>query len=409
MRIIYLHQYFNTPEMSGGTRSYEMAKRLVSGGHTVDMITSDCRGGKSGDIWRISEEAGIRVHWTPVLYSNETGYSARIRAFLTFAQRAARRAASLSADVVFATSTPLTIAVPGVYASRRLSAPMVLEVRDLWPEVPIEVGALRDPFTVNAARWLEQFAYRNADRIIALSPGMQDGITARGYPSRHVAVIPNSCDMEFFEHSAEQGRAFRARHSELKDKKLVVYCGTLGLVNGVDYLVRVAAELRDDPELCFLVVGGGRCSDEVRQLAHELNVLDHNFVMLDRMPKQEIPAVLGAADMAVSTFIDLPCLRANSANKFFDGLAAGKPMLINYKGWQAELLEETGAGLVLPAHDHQRAALMIRQAMSDPVGLKNMGGAAQQLARERFQRDDLAAEFERVLLDAVNAHERRGH
>ena len=175
MRITYLHQYFNTPEMSGGTRSYEMARRLVAMGHEVNMITSWREDdGRKG--WFETAEAGIKVHWLPVPYSNKMGFKERISAFFRFAWGAARKAASLPADVVFATSTPLTIALPGVYAARRQKAPMVFEVRDLWPELPIAIGALKNPFLQFMARQLELFAYRNSKAIVALSPGMRDGV-----------------------------------------------------------------------------------------------------------------------------------------------------------------------------------------------------------------------------------------
>ncbi|MBD3176836.1 MAG: glycosyltransferase, partial [Armatimonadia bacterium] len=148
MHILYLHQYFCTPEGSSGTRSYEMARRLVAAGHRVTMVCSaanlghlDLPAGRS-DL----EIDGIHVIALNVAYSNRMSHLERIKAFYRFAwgARQAGRAAS-GVDVVFATSTPLTIAYPGVGASRRHRCPMVFEVRDLWPELPIAVGALRDP------------------------------------------------------------------------------------------------------------------------------------------------------------------------------------------------------------------------------------------------------------------------
>src|SRR5680860_1523682 len=106
MRIVYLHQYFNTPEMPGGTRSYEMARRLVAWGHEVHMITSD-RSRDRGD-WCVTDENGIQVHWLPVAYSNTMDFQKRLQAFLRFAAKAARRAATIDCDVVFATSTPVS-------------------------------------------------------------------------------------------------------------------------------------------------------------------------------------------------------------------------------------------------------------------------------------------------------------
>ena len=169
MRIIYLHQYFVLPSQPGGTRSYEMARRLASFGHQVHMVTSDHASapGRS-PRWEEREEAGIHVHRYPVPYSNAMSYSQRIRAFLQYASRSALRAAQLPGDVVFATSTPLTIALPGVYAARRQGIAMVFEVRDLWPDLPIAIGAITGRLPVTAARWLERFAYKNSAQIVAL-------------------------------------------------------------------------------------------------------------------------------------------------------------------------------------------------------------------------------------------------
>ena len=154
MRIVYMHQYFNTPAMHGGTRSYEMARRLVRSGHEVHMVTADSQGSgaRGKNSWSLTEEAGIHVHWLPVPYSNNMTYRARVKAFISFARYAGLRAVPLRPDVVFATSTPLTIALPAAYAAKRLRIPLVFEVRDLWPEMPIAVGALRNPLAIWAAQ-----------------------------------------------------------------------------------------------------------------------------------------------------------------------------------------------------------------------------------------------------------------
>jgi len=402
LNVVYLHQYFRVPSEPGGGRSYEFARRLVERGHQVYMVTSDRRASTSAPRWSVTEEAGIQVHWVHVPYSGHMGYRARMRAFATYAIQAAQRATRLPADVVLATSTPLTIAIPGVWASRRQHVPMVLEVRDLWPDVPIALGVLRDPARKAAARWLESFAYRNATRVIALSPGMRDGVIRRDYPAQHVSVIPNACDLATFAVSPEAGQAYRHEHSWLGGRPLVAYAGALGLVNGVGYLVRVAAEMsRIDPEVRFLIVGDGHEAGDIRGLANQLGVLNHTLFLEPPVARTQMPAILSAADVATSTVIDVPALWNNSANKFFDGLAAGRPIAINYEGWQADLLRSSGAGLVLPANDHHEAARLLAAFVRDRSRLDAAGRAARRLAETRFDRDTLFDEFERVLVDAA--------
>lgn len=389
--------------MPGITRSYEMARRLVAAGHEVHMVTSDrepAAGTKAG--WRETVEAGIRVHWLPVEYSNRMPYSARIRAFLKFSLAAAARAASIAGDVVFASSTPLTVAFPGVYASKRNGICMVFEVCDLWPELPIAVGALRNPVAIGVARWLERFAYRNAAYVVALSPGMKEGIVRAGYTPDRVRVIPNSCDFDLFEVPRERGEAFRRRYSWLQSRPLVVYVGTLGMMNGVTYLARLAAGVAKlDAEIRFLVVGSGKEEEQVRKAAADARVLEKSFFMLPPMPKSEVPVVLSAATVATSLFIDLKEMWANSANKFFDALAAGRPLAINYAGWQAELLEKHDVGIRLDPHDMEGAARKLVDFVRDKGRLSQAETAARCLGETRFSRDELARQLESVLLAAI--------
>jgi len=402
MKILYLYQYFSTPKMAGGLRSYEAARRLVRMGHEVHMITS-----KSGDEFTADgefseDEAGIHVHWLEVPYSNRMSYGERIKAFFKFAWRAGIEASHLKGDVVFATSTPLTIALPAIYAAKRNKVPMVLEIRDLWPEVPIAVGALKNPVTIAVARWLERFSYRNSAYIIALSPGMKEGIVATGYPEDRVTVIPNSCDLELFEVDMDLGREIRQRYDWLKDRPLVIYAGTLGLVNGVDYFAHLASEVSShDQEIRFAVIGTGREDSKVRAVAEELGVLNKNFFMIPVAPKYEIAAWLSAADLATSFVIDLKELWNNSANKFFDTLAAGKPIAINHEGWQADIIRETGAGLILSAKDINSAALNILNAVRDNAWLETAGMAAKKLAEQRFNREQAVIQLEHILTETV--------
>ncbi len=406
MRILYLHQYFNTPDMVGGTRSYEMARRLVQRGHEVHLITS-CRT-RAGKGWTETKEAGIHVHWCHVPYSNHMGSARRIRAFFDFARRAAARAIQLPADVVFASSTPLTIALPAVRAARKQAIPMVFEVRDLWPETPIAIGALRSRPTIAAARWLERFAYRNAAHVVALSPGMKDGIVATGYPAEQVTVIPNSCDRQLFQVDEKRGQEFRRRYDWLGDRPLVVYTGALGLINHVDYLAQLAAVVQTrNPEIRFLVVGEGREEQKVRQTAAQLGVLGVNFFMMPPVPKAEMPPLLSAADLATSLVLDLKQMWANSANKVFDALAAGRPIAINHQGWLAEMIRQTGCGLVLDPQNLSSAAQVLVSALQDRFWIARARAAARKASEELFDRDRLAAQLETVLLNVLSTSQQR--
>jgi glycosyltransferase involved in cell wall biosynthesis len=371
----------------------------VAAGHRVDIITS-FQGPTARKGWFITNESGINVHWLPVKYSNRMNYPSRVLAFFKFAIRAAIRARHVRGDVVFATSTPLTISIPGVYAARRRGIPMVFEVRDLWPDVPIAIGALNNPVLRFAVKALERFSYSNSAAVIALSPGMAQGVLRTGYPPEKVTVVPNAADLELFQRNPVRGHAFRKRMG-IDDHKIVVgYLGTLGRLNGLSYLVRIAAVLKDDARFMFLTAGDGLEWEKVTALARAEGVLGRNFLMLPQVTKMEVPALFSAVDIATSLFLPIPEMEANSANKFFDALAAGCCVAINYGGWHAQLLREAGAGIRLDA-DPRRAATELQALADEPGRILSAGVNARKLAEDRFSRDELAGKIHAVLASVL--------
>ena len=403
MRVLYLHQYFRTPDEYGGTRSYEMARRLVKYGHEVHIISAniDVKGGNLKK-WKSTIIDGINVHQIGIPYSNKMPYKQRMKSFFAFAYHSAVYASKISADVVLATSTPLTIALPGIYISKKQKIPMVFEVRDLWPELPIAMGAIRGPLAL-LAKQLELFAYRNSSRIVALSPDMKKGIAQTGYPESKIHVIPNGADLELFSVTEAEKREFRARFPWLGSNPFVLYAGTIGKINGLEYMVKLAKEtLKYDPKIKFLLIGDGAEKEKIQSLAIYEGVMDVNFYMLDPMPKKEVAKAFASATVSLSLFLNIKEMWANSANKFFDSLAAGTPVAINYKGWQAELLEQYKAGLILDYYDINQSAHKLVSFLNDPNRLLRSSMAARRLAEEKFDRDKLARELENVLMLAVD-------
>jgi glycosyltransferase involved in cell wall biosynthesis len=258
MKVVYLHQYFTTASSAGGTRSYEFARRLVRDGHEVDIVTSDRTGLSSPKTWTVAEVEGFRVHSIGQPYSNSMGPRRRIAAFLGFALQASRKARSLEGDVVFATSTPLTIVLPGLAAVFGRRTPFVMEVRDLWPSVPIALGYLQNPLIRALARGLERFAYKRARKIVALSEGMASGVRAAGGAANKIAVIPNMSDTARFRSGGDGAFDFSLRYPELADRPFIIYTGTFGRVNGVDYMVKLAKHYASiDSNLALYAWGRG--------------------------------------------------------------------------------------------------------------------------------------------------------
>jgi glycosyltransferase involved in cell wall biosynthesis len=413
VRITYLHQYFTTPDGATGTRSYQMARRLVAHGHRVTMICSDAQLPEalraSRGVRRTTVD-GIELRIIPVAYANEMGNRERIRAFAQFAIRASFEAARSPADVVIASSTPLTIALPGIVGRVARRAPLVFEVRDLWPDLPIAVGALEGRWVIASARLVEWVAYHAACHVIALSPGMVSGVERRGVPRSRISLIPNGCDLDVFGVDQPDAAAVRASVPGLAaSAPLIVYTGALGRINGVQWLADLAAALRPlRPDARFLIVGRGQGRDALVARARERGVHDETLFLRDPIPKRAVPALLSAATVATALFEPVAAMEATSSNKFFDALAAGRPLLINYGGWHRDLIEDHAAGLAVSHDDVPDAARRVAAFLGDPERVAAAGRAARALAEAQFDRDTQAERFMDVVEAAAHASTRAG-
>jgi len=397
MKIIYLHQYFNSPDMPGGTRSYEMAKMLVKWGHEVHIVTS-YRKVSQNKTWFIEKIDGVTVHWLPVKYSNKMGFTSRMVAFITFALLASKKAYNLKGDVVFATSTPLTICIPGIVASKLNKIPMVFEIRDLWPDVPIALGFLKNRVIIKIAKWLESFAYKSSSRVIALAPGMADGVSATGYDAKRIAIIPNGCDLELF--NTELVSSFEGDNC-----LIVLYMGAIGPANGVDFIPHLASALISqfsETGIKFVIAGDGRCLDSVKQLTKELEV-EEIVSFLGAIPKKDIPAWTNKCSATIMTYTGPEVLYRDSvSNKFFDSLAAGKPIFANFKGFSTLVAQSAGCATILPERDFTAAAYLLRKQLKDCVYRDRSRLVAKELATQYFDRIYTAKLLENILLQTVN-------
>jgi glycosyltransferase involved in cell wall biosynthesis len=382
MRILYLHQFFVTRAGPGSTRSYEFARRFVAAGHEVRIVTAAGAAPPGTSEVEGIEVTAVRGAYSDYVRATALSYPRRMLAFAAFAPSATAVALrGRRPDVVYATSPPLTMAVPALAVAVRHRVPLVWEVRDLWPEAPIQLGALRNPLLRRAARALERFVYRRAARMIALSPGIRAGMIAAGAPPERVALVPNASDLDLFRPATPPER-FR-----------VSYFGTMGEANDLTAAVEAARLL---PDVEFLLVGDGKRRAELERGAPP------NVVFTGPASGKEEVAELAADSSACLTlFKDLPVLATNSPNKLFDTFAAGRPAIVNMEGWMRELVEENEAGLYVGAGNARELADAIAWLRQHPDAAERMGRNARALAEREFGRDELAARALRVLEEAA--------
>lgn len=393
MKVIYFHQHFSTPKGSAGIRSYEMARRLLGRGHQVTMVCGSYGGGGTSLSHpfvggrRRGTVDGIDIIEFDLAYSNADSFVKRGLTFVKFALRSIGLAFTEKYDVLFATTTPLTAGIPGIFARWLRGKPFVFEVRDLWPELPRAMGVIRNPLVLWAMGVLEWASYRSAHRLVGLSPGIVEGIAHQDVPRDRIASVPNGCDLGIFAGEVQPWRPAQVRTTDL----MAVFAGTHGMANGLDAVLYAAAELkrrgRDDIKL--LLIGQGKLKAGLQAWAAR-DGLD-NVVFHDPVNKAKLAGLMAATDLGLQILANVPAFYyGTSPNKFFDYIAAGLPVLNNYPGWLDEMITEHRCGFAVPPDNPIAFADALEQAAADRDALKAMGQRGRALAETQFDRIKLA-------------------
>jgi glycosyltransferase involved in cell wall biosynthesis len=402
MRVVYFYQYFTTPKGSWSTRVYEFTRRWAKAGDTVTVVTSvydksDLR--PRGFIANLDIE-GVNVRVINIRLSNKHGLVFRLFTFVAYALLASWYAIVLPADVVVASSGPITTGLPGLVARYVRRRPLVFEVRDLWPEGAIQMGIIKNPLIVWLARQFERACYRGASRIVAVSEGMANWIRET-YGFQHITVIPNPSDNELFGVNGAKNNGVKADGN----KKLVLYAGTIGSLNDCRQIIRMAEYLRarNEDQIQVLLIGDGKQRAELELYVHKTGLGNVSF--LGTLPKGEVAAWLKRACCALLVLRAVPLVDTGSPNKLCDALASGVPVVQTTPGWMKELLDRERCGLTVAPNDPVAMAEAVLRLAKDEKLQAEYSRNAVRVAHALFDQNMLAARMRTVLADAVKKNQ----
>lgn len=396
LRVLYLHQHFSTPAGATGTRSFAMARSLAARGHAVTVACGSYAGAETDLAGafrqgrREGRVANFRVVEFAIPCGNAQGLPARGLAFARFAGRATALALSGSWDVVVASSTPLSVALPALMARSGRGTPFVFEIRDPWPELPRAMGVGSPPLW-SAMDRLADAACRRAAAVVALSEGMAETALAHGAHPAAVSVVPNGADLDLFGPSVARWRTELARPNEV----VAVYAGAHGRANGLDLLLRAASLLQagSAPPLRLLLVGEG--SEKPRLVAEAAAAGLDNLAFLDPLPKPRLAALLAGSQIGIQCLAPvLAFAEWTASNKLMDYLAAGLPVVAAVgDGGTARLLSEGPCGVATPPGNAAALAEALAGLAGSPARRAALGAAARAQAVRRWDRRLLAARF----------------
>jgi glycosyltransferase involved in cell wall biosynthesis len=379
MTVVILHQHFKTPESGGAIRSYYLARALADRGITTVVITTH-----SG-IRKVEHREGIEVRYLPVAYDNRFGFWRRINSFLRFLWLGVSEARNvLQVDYYYAISTPLTVGLMAQWLKRRTGIPYFFEVGDLWPEAPIQLGYIRQAWLKKWLYRLERSIYQNAKAVVALS-GDIEAYVRKTSPETATHIIPNMADCEFYQPTPKLPDP---HHSP--DTFVIAYLGALGVANGLDFLLDCAKEALKAKAPIHVILGGdGARRDHLAERIAREELL--NVTMMPFQNREGVRQTLARADAVFICYQNKPVLQTGSPNKYFDGLAAGKIVMVNVGGWMRDEVERENCGFFVdPARP---SSLFERLAMLSEADRQLMKENARALAVRKYNRAGLSEKF----------------
>lgn len=392
MRILYIHQHFATLESASGVRSFVFSRELATAGHQVTVITSERYLPQHLKNQRQFTIGDVRVLNLKSGYTLRLNFRQRIISFLTFMVTSTYWGLRTPTDLVFATSTPLTVAFPALIIKMIKRIPFVFEVRDLWPDVPVELGFLKNPILIGLAKGFERLVYRMSDRIIGISEGICQKIPA---PSAKKFSIPTGCDFRQF--SLTKDTAWK-QEVGIKEDMLFVLTGAIGEANAPQYLLEAAKLLKERhvKNIAIAMIGDGSAKEKVRQIQRDLQL--ENVYLFDPVQKKKIPHILAAADGGIILHGISPTYRETAApNKLFDYMASGLPIIFNFEGPMKDLIVQHRAGYYVDHHCPEDLCNTLINLATNPEECRVAGDNARILAEESFDQKKMAEAFVKAL------------
>lgn len=394
MKILYIHQYFVTPQEPGATRSYWISKELVKRGHHVTVITGNSE--SKHEPGRFDRD-GIDVIYVNNYYNNTQTKIQKVWSFIKFIFQSIKVAAKEEkVDLVYATSTPLTIGAIALALRAIKGWRYVFEVRDLWPEFPIQVGAVSNPVLIWLLRKFEKRIYKRSEHVVALSPGMQEGVIKAGTPVEKTSMIPNMSKPDIFYPHEVNVDIVKQFNIDLT-KFNVIHFGMLAVANGLEYIIKAAIELKKkgDESIQFLFMGEGAMQPMLEEMVRENDL--HNVRFLGNYKVGIVAEVTNCCNASITSFKNLPILATNSPNKLFDSLSAGKTIIVNSAGWTKDMVEKDNCGFYVDPEKPEMLAEKLLEVKDNKPLLEEWGKNARRLSVEVYDKAKLSAQVADVL------------
>ena len=390
MRIL-IYSYNYCPEPIGiAPLMTELAERLVAVGHEVRVVTAMPNYPERkiypeyrGKLYHTEKQNGVTIQRCYVWIRPNPGLVARMLldgSFVLLSFLQALR--GWRPDLILSTSPSLPACVPVAILRWLYSCPVVLNLQDILPEAAVQTGLLSNPLGIRIFEALEKFAYFSASKISVITEGFIDNLTAKGVPTEKLICIPNWVDISFIRPLPKENNPFRKEH-QLENKFVVLYSGNIARTQGVRTIIRAADQLRNMPDIAFVIVGEASQLVELDQLRQELAVT--NVLMLPFTPREKLPEMLAAADVSL-IMQKRKMVGFNMPSKTQILMASGRPIIASVPdtGTTAKAIRQSGGGIVVEPEHPTALARAIIELHDNPAKLETLGQQGRKFATKNY-------------------------
>ena len=398
MRILFLSHYFPPEVNAPASRTYEHCKQWVQEGHEVTVVTcapnhpqGTVYEGYRNKLIQWENQDGIRVVriWTYVTANQ--GFLKRTVNYISFMMAAILSAPFLSGfDITISTSPQFFNGLAGYAVSRLKRTPWILEIRDLWPESIVAVGAITNRPIIGLLEALELFAYRRADHIVVVTDSFKTHIQDKGICKQRVTVIKNGVDFSLYKRPPDNPVSLAAKIG-IEGKFVASYIGTHGMAHHLETILQAADELREWQDIVFLLLGDGAERDRLLAMKDSMNL--SNVVMLDQQPKTAMPHFWSLSNVSLVLLRKCDLFKTVIPSKIFESMAMERPIILGVEGESSELLKSAEAGICIEPENEKDLAAQVLNLYQNPRRCQELGSNGRKYVLENFDRLVLAKRF----------------
>jgi glycosyltransferase involved in cell wall biosynthesis len=401
MKILFLTQYFPPETGAPQNRLFELAIRLQKKGAEITILTAmpnypqmEIHGGYKGKRVHEEEMAGLKIYRSWIYVKKSTSIFLRLLNYFSFVYSSWRLGRKIPGhfDYVFCESPPLFLGISAWLLKRKKRARLIFNVSDLWPESAEKLGLVTNRFFLGLASRLEEFLYKHADLITGQTKGIVKNIQDR-FPAKTVYWLPNGVDLDIYDYKAQSvDSSWRRRNNFSNTDFIFLYAGIIGHAQGLDVILHAAEKLRQEASIRFVVLGSGPEKERLIRLSADMKL--SNVFFMDAVGKEDMPAIVAAADVAVIPLKRLDLFKGAIPSKIFENLAMKKPVLLGVEGEAKELfIDEGKAGLAFVPDDSADLAAKALDMFRQKDKLAEMGQSGYNYVNRGFTRDLIADQF----------------